>query len=342
MHSFAMRPWTTAAVALLGAGAVAASPVVLPMPGAVAIDYMLAAENITLDLIRHGQSADNAEGVLGTLPPGAPLTELGAEQAAFLADPDNPQHLADPGFYDGIYASELIRSQLTAAGWLGGTDAPDSHVEILAGLNEINAGWFEGKDLDTLTEIAYALPTFLWAMGLYWVPMLGSDIDPNGVAFNDRVTEAIDVIYNHSIADEDNSLSNVAFAHAGTIAIWTLMNVKNPDFGLVLENLLDTHNPLVNTGQVIIEGNPTDGWTLVSWAGQEVAETPDLLTGLFVDWRDLNTAPQIAAWHILEALQGGDPDEFAAALETGFNQVVDAFAAFPQAVIDTITGALGD
>ncbi|KLO29392.1 phosphoglycerate mutase [Mycolicibacter heraklionensis] len=340
MQSAALRPWTTAAVALLGAGAIAASPVVMPQAGAVAVDILLAAQDITLDLVRHGQSVDNAEGILGTLPPGAPLTELGEQQAAYLADDANPLHLAAPDFYSGIYASEFLRAQETAGGWLSAAGAPDTPLTILAGLNEINAGWFDGQDLNILTEIAYALPTFLWALGQYWVPMLGSTIDPNGVAFNDRVSDAIDAIYNNTVSDPEGSLSDVAFAHAGTIAIWTLMNVKNPDFGLVLSELLETHTPLDNTGQVVIEGNPTDGWTLVSWGGHEVSATPDLLTGLFVDWRDLNVAPQIATWHILEALQGGDQAEIAAALQTGFDQVLGAITAFPQAVIDTITGAL--
>lgn len=338
MQSPAIRPWATAAVALLGAGAVAAGPVTMPQAGAVAVDILLAAQDITIDLVRHGQSVDNFEGILGTLPPGAALTELGEQQAAFLADPDNPLHLAAPDFYAGLYASEFLRSQETAGGWLNAAGAPDTPLTILAGLNEINAGWFEGHDLNLLTEIAYALPTFMWALGQYWVPMLGSEIDPNGVAFNDRVTDAIDAIYNNT--DPDSSLTDVAFAHAGTISIWTLMNVKNPDFGLVLTELLETHSPLANTGQVVIEGNPTDGWTLVSWGGHDVAETPDLLTGLFVDWRDLNVAPQIATWHLLEALQGGDQTEIAAALQTGFDQVVGAITAFPQAVLDTITASL--
>ena len=340
MQSPAIRSWTTAVVALLGAGAVAAGPVVVPQAGAVAVDILLAAQDITIDLLRHGQSEDNAAGILGTVPPGAPLTEVGHQQAAYLADDANPLHLAAPDFYSGIYASEFLRAQETAGGWLSAAGAPDTPLTILAGLNEINAGWFEGQDLNILTEIAYALPTFMWALGQYWVPMLGSAIDPNGVAFNDRVTDAIGTIYNNTVSDPQGSLSDVAFAHAGTIAIWTLMNVKNPDFGLVLSELLDTHSPLDNTGQVVIEGNPTDGWTLVSWGGHEVSATPDLFTGLFVDWRDLNVAPQIATWHILEALQGGDQDEIAGALQTGFNDVFAAFAAFPQAVIDTITGAL--
>ncbi|KAA1430040.1 histidine phosphatase family protein [Mycolicibacter arupensis] len=334
MQSVAIRPLTTAAVALMGAGAIAATPVVVPQAAAVSVGILLAAQDITIDMIRHGQSVDNFEGILGTIPPGAALTELGQEQAEAVAPLIDA---AFPGGLAGIYASEFIRAQDTAAplAELLGMD-----VNILSGLNEINAGWFEGQELNLITQIAYALPTFMWALGHYWVPMLGSSIDPNGVAFNDRVTDAIDAIYNNTVADPENPLADAVFAHAGTISIWTLMNVQNPDFGLVLSQLLDTHNPLDNTGQVVIEGNPTDGWTLVSWGGQEVSATPDLLTGLFVDWRDLNVAPQIATWHILEALQGGDQAEIAAALETGFNDVFAAFAAFPQAVFDTITGAL--
>ncbi|CAJ1506919.1 phosphoglycerate mutase family protein [[Mycobacterium] holstebronense] len=335
MQSPAIRPWTTAAVALLGAGAVAAGPVVMPQAGAVAVDFLLAAQDITLDLVRHGESSDNAGGILGTTPPGAPLTLIGQQQADAVAPLIDA---AFPGGLAGIYASEFIRAQDTAQPL---ADLLGADVSILAGLNEINAGWFEGQDLNILTEIAYALPTFMWALGQYWVPMLGSTIDPNGAAFNDRVTEAIDAIYNNTVSDEENPLADAVFAHAGTISIWTLMNVKNPDFGLVLTELLDSHSPLANTGQVVIEGNPTDGWTLVSWAGHEVSATPDLLTGLFVDWRDLNVAPQIATWHILEALQGGDQAEIAAALQTGFDQVLGAITAFPQAVLDTITGALG-
>ncbi|MFL0179443.1 histidine phosphatase family protein [Mycobacterium sp. SMC-15] len=335
MQSPAIRPWTTAAIALLGAGAVASGPVVMPQAGAVAVDILLAAQDITLDLVRHGQSVDNAEDILGTLPPGAPLTELGQQQAEDVAPLIDAAY---PGGLAGIYASEFIRAQDTAQPL---ADLLGMDVMVLAGLNEINAGWFEGHDLNILTEIAYALPTFMWALGQYWVPMLGSTIDPNGVAFNDRVTEAIDAIYNNTVADPANPLNDAVFAHAGTISIWTLMNVKNPDFGLVLSELLDTHSPLANTGQVVIEGNPTDGWTLVSWGGHEVSQTPDLFTGLFVDWRELNVAPQIATWHILEALQGGDQAEIAAAVQTGFDQVLGAITAFPQAVFETITGALG-
>jgi len=328
------RTWATAAVALVGAGAVAATPVTVSPLDAVAVDVLLAAQDITLDLVRHGESVDNAEDVLGTTPPGAELTALGQQQAADVAPLINA---AFPDGIAGLYASEFIRAQDTAQPL---ADLLNTDVTILAGLNELNAGWLEGQDLNILTEVAYIIAPLMWIMGQYWVPQLGSTIDANGVMFNDRVGEAIEAIYSNTVSDPDNPMNSVAFAHAGTIAIWTLMNVKNPDFGFVLSEALKTLSPLGNAAQVVIEGNPTDGWTLVSWDGHEVSATPDLFTGLFVDWRDLNTAPQIAAWHVLEAFQGGDEAEISAALQTGFDQVVNAFVAFPQAVLDTFTAAL--
>jgi len=339
------RPWITAGVALVGAGLLAASPAV-PMAGPLAAvtlpGIQLTAADMVLDLVRHGQSADNVEGVIGTLPPGAPLTAEGATQAMYLADPDNPQHLADPSFYDGIYTSDFLRTQQTAADWLAAAGAPDTPVTHLAGLNELNAGILEGTSQSSqATALLYLVAPMAWMFGQYWVPQLGSTIDPNGMAFQDRFSDAIDQIYNNAgPVDADGNLNGVAFSHGAAISTWVMMNVKNPDFELYFKSLMAGLLP--NTGQVVIEGNPTDGWTLVSWNGQEVAENPGLLTGLFVDFRDLMIAPQMASWHIMEALQGGDPADITAALQTGFNEVLAAVTAFPQAVIDTITGSLGD
>jgi broad specificity phosphatase PhoE len=328
------RTWTTAAVALVGAGAVAAAPVTMPLPGTTTAELLLAAQDITLDLIRHGQSADNAEGVLGTTPAGAELTAVGQQEAGDVA----PEiRAAFPDGIDGIYASELIRAHDTAQPL---ADLLNMDITTLAGLNELNAGWLEGQPLDMFTQIGYVAAPLMWIMGQYWVPQLGSEVDINGAVFNDRVGDAIQAIYGNTVADPDNAMTSAVFSHAGTIAIWTLMNVKNPDFGLVINEVINAGYPVVNTGQVVIEGNPTDGWTLVSWDGHEVSATPDLLTGLFVDWRDLTTAPQMAAWHILEAFQGEDSADVATALQAGFDQVVAAVSAFPQAVIDTLTGAL--
>lgn len=336
------RPWITAGVALVGAGLIAAP--VAPAAGQLAAVAMpgiqLTAADMVLDLVRHAESVDNVTHVLGTTPPGVDITDLGKTQAAFLADPTNPQHLSAPSFYDGIFASELIRTQQTADGWLTAAGS-DLQPTVLSGLNELNAGTLEGTTPSSQAEaLQYMLAPLAWMFGQYWVPQLGSTIDPNGMAFNDRFTDAIDTIYNSSTPGADGQLNDVAFSHAAAISTWVMMNVKNPDFGMFFQSL--QQGLLPNTGQVVIEGNPTDGWTLVSWNGQEVAENPGLLTGLFVDFRDLMVAPQMAGWHISQAFEGGDPTEIMAALQTGFNDVFSAIMAFPQAVIETLTSAAGD
>lgn len=342
------HPWTIAGIALACAGTVAATPV-LPIAAptapskaaSVALNIELTALDMVLDLVRHGQSTDNAAGIIGTVPPGASITALGATQAAFLADPTNPQHLANPSYYDGVYASEFVRTQQTAADWLTAAGSPSTPVTVLGGLNEINAGLLDGATQTTLNGLLYVLPTLAWVFGQYWVPQIGSTIDPNGMAFDNRFTGAVDQIYeNGGAVGGDGNLHDVAFAHGGSIAAWTMMNVKNPDFGLFLQSL--SSGLLPNTGQVVVEGNPTDGWTLVSWNGTEVAQNPGLLTGLFVDFRDLITAPQMASWNVWEAIVSGDPSTIPTALFDGLNDVCQAIIAFPGAVIDTILTALGD
>ena len=47
--------------------------------------------------------------------------------------------------YDGIYASEMVRTQQTAAPMSKALGEP---VNVLPGLNEISAGWFNGEPMD--------------------------------------------------------------------------------------------------------------------------------------------------------------------------------------------------
>jgi broad specificity phosphatase PhoE len=349
------RPWITAGLTLVGASAVAVSPVtvVLPEvhgPAARAFEIQLTAADIVLDLIRHGESTENVTSYLGTTPPGAPLTELGEQQAITVGE-----QLYNGGDNDisAVYASEFLRAQQTAwplvqllAGNSDYNEIPGGPTplldpsQILSGLGEINAGWLEGQS-GTIPGLLYLLPTIAWMTGSYWVPMLGSSVNPNGMAFQDNYSGAIQTIYDNSQANPDSAGPDVAFSHGAAIMAWTMMNVKNPDWGLFLETLAGDRG-LPNTGQVVVEGNPTDGWTLVSWNGTEVAEDPGLLTGLFVDFRDLITVPQMASWHVWEAILGGDPADILAALQTGFSDVFAALVEFPQAVFDTIVGSLSD
>lgn len=81
-----------------------------------------------------------------------------------------------------------------------------------------------------------------------------------------------------------------------------------------------------------------DGWTLVSWDGQPVPPA-SLPTELFVDVRELITAPQMAAYNIAEALLTGDPTMVVNAIRDGVSQVGTATVDFPLALIRDIVDA---
>jgi broad specificity phosphatase PhoE len=327
--------WYRAVSPLVAVGITLAGVVAGAAPQAPALsgfDIRLTAEDITLDLVRHGESTDDLNGILGTLPPGAHLTALGEQQADAVAQAIQQEF---PNGIAGIYASELVRTQETAAPL---AQALGLDVQILPGLNEIPAGLLEGSPRDLLTEIGYFAPMAAWVLGF---PLVSEPGSINGVQFDEQVTNALGTIYSNTIAG-DGPMADVAYSSGGPIAIWTLMNVENPPILLLAQQLLETLGPPPNAGQAILQGNPTDGWTLLSWDGTPVPATPDLLTGLFVDFRDLITAPQVALWNIYEALLGGDQADITSALQTGFDQVLTAITQFPQSVIDTITGAMSD
>src|ERR1700749_2937489 len=199
--------------------------------------------SIVLDFVRHGESGDMT--AINTMVPGPELTATGEQQAADLAIA-----LKHSGI-DEIWASTMVRSQETAAPLadeLGLSIQP-----FQAGLNEIDAGIFEGAPANVgdlpLGGALYLLAPALWTLGLVPVPELGST-DANGIVFDQRVDEAVQTIYNGTPTGDTDAV----FAHEGTIAIWTLMNVNNPDYALVLKELFSTGELLPYTGQVVVEG----------------------------------------------------------------------------------------
>lgn len=291
-----------------------------------------AAESITLDLVRHGEAGDNL--VINNEVPGPPLTADGWQQA------DSVAHILEGYGIDGIYASAMTRAQETAQPLSTLLGLP---VQDLSGLNEIDAGIFAGLPVNVgdlpLGAVLYAVAPFLWTLGLYSVPELGSS-DFDGMAFQDRFSGAVQTIYNESIANGDSNVTDAVFSHEGSIAIWTLMNVNNPDYPLILTELLTTGELLPYTGIVEIRGDPEDGWTLVSWDGQAVPQDPGLPTELFVDARDLITTPQMGAYHIGEAILTGDPTTIMNTIQVGFGEVFTATGQFPLAVIRNVADAL--
>lgn len=198
--------------------------------------------SITLTFIRHAESEANATGILNTDVPGPSLSPTGQGQAEQLA------HDVAHNGYDAIYASTMVRTQQTAAPLAGELH---EHVEVLQGIQEIDAGWYNHQPM----SIGYA--PYLTAMK-DWLNGDRQDAIPggsNGKQFNDRFTAAVRKIYDSGHAKP------VVFSHAMAIMVWTLMNSKNGK-----DSLLTSH-PLPNVGRVVLTGNPTDGWTLENWDG---------------------------------------------------------------------------
>jgi hypothetical protein len=193
--------------------------------------------------------------------------------------------------------------------------------------------------VNSLEGILYLLAPIAWTLGAEFVPIPGST-DANGIAFDERFSDAVQMIYGSTAAADGNTPTDVAFSSEGAIATWTMMNVNNPDFSAVLTTLLDTGQLLPNTGQVVVEGDPGD-WTLVSYDGIAVPQDPGLPTELFVDARNLIEAPQFATYDIYEALLTGNATTVTSAIDAGLTHVMAATEQFPVAVIGDIVNALG-
>lgn len=236
-------------------------------------------EPIVIDLVRHGQSTANAASVIDTAPPGASLTALGRQQAQTVA-----AVLASKGPVAAIFASQLIRTQQTAAPL---ASALGMNAQALPGLNEIDAGAFNGQPQVSLGGLAYLLAPVAWMLGLRIVPMLApGSTDSNGFEFRRRFNGALQTVYGNAATNAggfndalqtmytravanpvraaNGTITEVAFSSEFAIGVGTMMSVKNPDPLLLL------FDPLPNTGIVVIEGSPRDGWTLVSWNGKPV------------------------------------------------------------------------
>jgi hypothetical protein len=290
-------------------------------------------ESIVLDLVRHGESFSNLNGIIDTVPPGAELDPAGVTQASTAAGSIFDEFHKNIA---GVFTSEELRSVETAAPLVTLLQIT-SPLPELSGLNEIPAGVFEGQPTFSLEGILYLLGPLSWALGLPLVPDLG-DPSINGVTFDESFSRAIQYIYDGTVGTGVGATNDVAFSSEGAIAVWTLMNVNNPDFSVLLNEVITNQEFLPPTGQVVIEGSPGD-WTLVSYDGVAVPQDPSLGTELFVDFRNLIEAPQFAGYDIYEALLTGDAATIDTAIQTGLVQVDTALSQFPVEVFDQLVAA---
>lgn len=283
-----------------------------------------AAQNMTITFVRHGESEGNASGIIDTSTPGPHLTELGQQQAE-----DVGNALAGNS-YDGIYYSDMVRTKETAQPLIDKTGVTGTE---LPGLHEIKAGIFEGQpESSGIGRIGYVLGPLAWTLGARFIPIPGAE---DGNAFDYRVDDAIQQIYDKGDVNEDGRINDAVFSHGATIMFWTMMNVDNPDLGLILSH------PLSNTDIVVVDGNPEDGWTLTSWAGQPVDQDPSLGTKLFVDVRDLAVAPQTAIYKVGQAFASGDVTALASAVRDGVLDVAKTTANFVPDLVNDVVGEIG-
>jgi broad specificity phosphatase PhoE len=202
-----------------------------------------------LYLIRHGQTPDNVRGELGTTVPGPGLTDLGLEQAAAL-----PGALAAAGIR-ALSTSTMVRTQLTAAPLA----ASLGHVPTVRdGLREVEAGELE------LRSDQEAVSTYLGTV-LRWVD---GDLDArvpgaeDGHAFFARFDGAVE----NAVAESSSRGEDVValVSHGAAIRGWAGRRASNVDAGFVRAH------QLANTGVVVCEGSPSEGWQLVEWADEPV------------------------------------------------------------------------
>lgn len=278
----------------------------------------LPAAAMTVTFVRHGESEGNAAGIIDTSVPGPHITALGAAQSQTVA----AALIANGLPYDAIYTSNMVRTTETAQPFAAATGLTPV---ALAGLREIGAGWFEGSSEHSGPgRIGYALSPALWMLGARSLPVPGGG---NGMAFDARVDGALKVI-------EDSGAQNpVVFSHGATIMFWTMMNVDNPDLGLMLRHQLD------NTEMVVVEGSAEEGWTLKSWAGVPVGPAT-LGTKLFVNVRDLVVTPQTAVYDVVQAFRTGDIRTIANAVRDGVGAVLRAPVTFAAAVVRDVVDAV--
>jgi len=198
-----------------------------------------------LILIRHGQTPSNLQSLLDTAVPGPGLTALGEKQAAAL-----PQALADEDI-GSLYASTLIRTQLTAAP-LAAERGLD--VRVRDGIRELSAGDLEMRG-DTEAVKTYLRTAFAWSAGDTELRMPGGESGAEALGRFDAVVEE---------AATTGAATVAMVSHGAAIRTWTAARATNLGVPFV------SRRPLENTGVVILEGSPSDGWTALSWAGTVV------------------------------------------------------------------------
>ncbi|MGW0683803.1 histidine phosphatase family protein [Streptomyces sp. NPDC002754] len=194
-------------------------------------------------LIRHGQTPSNLKRLLDSAAPGPGLTPLGLEQAAAL-----PRTLADERI-DALYASTLVRTQLTAEPL---SRATGLDVVVRDGIREIAAGDLEMRGDDESAQ-KYLNTAFAWSSGDTALRMPGGESGEETLGRFDAVVAE---------AARTGADTVAMVSHGAVIRTWTAARAGNVDVAFVAAH------PLTNTGIVTLTGSPQLGWELELWEGR--------------------------------------------------------------------------
>ena len=200
-------------------------------------------------LIRHGQTPTNVEFLLDTGVPGPGLTALGEQQAAAL-----PEALADEDI-EVLYVSTLTRTQLTAAPLAA---ARGLGPIVRDGIREVSAGDLEMLPGHSERGEEYMRTVFAWAAGDTALRMPGGET-------GDETLARYDAVIAEAAASGARTVAMIS--HGAAIRLWTAARADNVDVPFAAAR------PLDNTGVVVLEGSPEDGWKAVSWEGAVVEPT---------------------------------------------------------------------
>jgi hypothetical protein len=301
------------------------------------IQLMSGEEDVVIDVLRHGQTA-----IFPFSPddPGPPLSDLGMQQAE---QADN-QLFQELGPIAGLFSGTELRDLQTAAPL---ATLEQMTPQIVPGLNEVDWGIdvTNGQSLDSAGTLLALATVFSWAFGDDLLPLPGSNTY-NGVVLDQAFNSAMDAMYNdvidNPVVSDTGNVTGVAFDNGFDLFIWTMLNAKNPDLLYFIPSILKNGlNFFPNTADAVFSGNPEDGWTLDSWAGDPIPAIPDPLTELFVLTRDVTVPVQTAIWDVYTAFLNGDTTTIENAISTGINQVDTSIAQLPQDVTSYISEALG-
>ncbi|KIE28604.1 histidine phosphatase [Streptomyces sp. MUSC 125] len=197
-------------------------------------------------LVRHGQTRSNVRQLLDTAAPGPGLTPLGEAQAAAL-----PEALADEDI-EALYTSTLVRTQLTAAPLAA---ARGLNQIIRDGIRELSAGDLEMLPGHSRGAERYLRTVFAWAAGDTAPRIPGGENGKEALARYDAVIAEAAVSGARTVA---------MISHGAAIRVWTAARAVNLDVTFAVAR------PLRNTGVVILEGTPADGWKALRWEGATV------------------------------------------------------------------------